>query len=104
MILKFVADKYKTQEICDKAVRDHYFSLQYVLDWFVRLQQIGPWDDDDDDDDVDEIIEWYDGHQKLKVKKSQIKEELVLITWHPSRWWNWCVPEDEKQETEKLWK
>ena len=18
------------------------------------------------------------------------------ITWHPSRWWDWCIPEDEK--------
>ena len=22
---------------------------------------------------------------------------------HPSRSWDWCVPNDEKQETEKLW-
>ena len=26
------------------------------------------------------------------------------IAWHPSRYWDWCVPEDEKEETEKLWK
>ena len=25
------------------------------------------------------------------------------IAWHPSRYWDWCMPEDEKQETEKLW-
>ena len=23
----------------------------------------------------------------------------MSITWHPSRWWAWCVPQDEKQET-----
>ena len=28
----------------------------------------------------------------------------MLIAWHPSRWWDWCIPEDEKQETEKLWR
>ena len=67
----------------------------------MRLQQIGPWDNDDDDD-VDEIIKWYDGHQKHKAQKAQIKEELMPLVWHPSRWWNWCVPEDEKKETEKL--
>ena len=24
------------------------------------------------------------------------------IAWHPSRWQDWCVSEDEKKETEKL--
>ena len=24
------------------------------------------------------------------------------IAWHPSRWWDWCVPNEEKEETEKL--
>ena len=24
------------------------------------------------------------------------------IAWRPSRLWHWCVPEDEKKETEKL--
>ena len=22
------------------------------------------------------------------------------VAWHPDRWWNWCVPEDEKKELE----
>ena len=26
----------------------------------------------------------------------------MLIAWHPSRWWDWCVPEDGKKETEEL--
>ena len=21
----------------------------------------------------------------------------MRIAWHPSRWWDWCVPEDEKK-------
>ena len=25
------------------------------------------------------------------------------IAWHPTHWWDWCVPEDEKRGTEKLW-
>ena len=32
-----------------------------------------------------------------------MKEELLPITWHPSRYWGWCMSEDEKEETEKLW-
>ena len=22
------------------------------------------------------------------------------IAWHPTRWWNFCIPEDEKKELE----
>ena len=48
------------------------------------------WHDDDDFyDDDDEIIEWYDGYQKRKAQKEQIKKELMLIAWHSSRWLDW---------------
>ena len=50
-----------------------------------------------------EVIEWYDGFKKHKAKKAQIKEELMPLAWHTSRWWNWGVPEDEKKETETFW-
>ena len=20
------------------------------------------------------------------------------VAWHPTRWWDWCMPEDEKKE------
>ena len=58
------------------------------------------WHDYDDDT----LIEWYKGYQKRKSQKVKIKKKLIPIAWHPSRWWNWCVPEDEKKETEKMWK
>ena len=41
--------------------------------------------------------------EKRKAQKPQVKKELMRVAWHPSRWWDWCVPEDEKKETEKLW-
>ena len=56
----------------------------------------------DDYDDEDNFFDWYGGYQKGKAQKTSIKEELMPIARHPSRWWDWCVPEDEKQETEKL--
>ena len=40
--------------------------------------------------------------KKQKTQKAQIKKELMPIAWHPSRHWDWCMPEDEKKETEKL--
>ena len=59
--------------------------------------------DDDDDDDEDNFFKWYDGYKKRKAQKASRKEELLSITWHPSRWWNWCVSKDEKGDTEALW-
>ena len=38
-----------------------------------------------------------------KAQKAKIKDELMPIAWYPSRWWDWCVPEDKKKETEILW-
>ena len=57
------------------------------------------WDWDCNDN---EINKWYEGHQKRKAQKAKIKDELMPIAWHPSRWWDWCVPNEEKEETEKL--
>ena len=50
------------------------------------------------------VIKWHnkDSHQKREAQKAQIKKELMPIARHPSRWWEWCVPNDEKKETEKL--
>ena len=44
-----------------------------------------------------------ESHKKRKAQKAQIKKELMPITLHPSRYWDWCMSEDEKKETEKLW-
>ena len=43
------------------------------------------------------MIEWYDGYKQSKAQKASIKEELLPVAWHPSRWWDWCVLEDEKK-------
>ena len=51
----------------------------------------------------DRLIRWYEGHLKWKAKKAQSKKELIPITWHPSRWWDWCIPYDEKRDTAALW-
>ena len=43
---------------------------------------------------------WRDAYIKRKAQKAKIKEELMSVAWHPDRWWDWRVPEDEKQELE----
>ena len=65
-------------------------------------EQIDIWYDDDYVYNDSEMIKWYDRYQKHKSQKAKIKKELLPIAWHPSRWWDWCVFEDEKKETEKL--
>ena len=102
--LKYASDHLKTQKMCDKAVRDYPFSLQHVPDWFVTQEQIDLWYADKYFSDDDRMIEWYKGHKKRKAQKASIKKEVMHIAWHPSRWWDWRVPEDKKRETEKLWK
>ena len=97
--LDYLPNQYKTQEMCDAAVEKGPWLLEYVPNWFVT-KQVKLWHDDDDNDD-DEIIEWYYGHQKQKAQKAKIKEELMPIAWHSSRWWNWFFPEDEKKKETK---
>ena len=38
--------------------------------------------------------------EKHKGLKKMISEELMAIAWHPNRWWNFCMSEDEKKEIE----
>ena len=90
--------------MCDDAVWGDPSLLQYVSDWFVTQQQIKIWYDYDNYCNDDEVIEWYDGYKKRKAQKEEIKKELMSIAWHPLRWWDWCMPEDEKKEINKLWK
>ena len=99
--LKDVPDHLKTREMCERAVEDDPWSLKFVPDWFVMQELIKIWHDHCGDDG--KLIEWYEGYKKRKDQKAQIKKELMRIAWHPSRWWDWCVPEDQKKETVKLW-
>ena len=91
--LACVPNCFKTQNMCDKAVRKECLSLQFVPDWFVTQQQTKIWHDNDDH----RLIKWYEGYKK----QVSIKKELLPLAWHPSRWWDLCVPEDDKKETEK---
>ena len=77
--LYHVPDHFKTQEICDVAVREDPSSLTYVPYWFITQQQIGLWGDD-------EVNEWHNGYRKRKAQKAKIKEELIPISPHSSRW------------------
>ena len=88
--------------MCDEAVSYDPSSLQYVPHYFVMQQQVKTWYNYNGYCNANELIKWYNDYQKWKAQKAKIKKELMPIAWHPSSWWEWCVPQDEKQETEKL--
>ena len=100
--LALVPYRLKAQGMCDKAMQNKPWLLKYVPDWFVTRQQLKLWDDDYVYND-NAMIKRYDGYKKRKTQKASIKEGLLPITWHPSRYWGWCMSEEEKKETEKLW-
>ena len=29
--------------------------------------------------------------------KKDLSKELMLVAWHPTRWWNWRIQEDKKK-------
>ena len=100
--LEHVPDHFKTEEVCKRAIEADLYTLVFCPDSLVTQEQIKSWYDNDYDDD--EAPGWYQGYQKCKTQKAQIKKELMSIAWHPSRWWDLRIPEDEKKETEKSWK
>ena len=94
---KDVPNHFKKQEMCNNTATDYLFSWQFVPDWFITRERIDLLNDDDCVYNDHEMIEWYDGYKKRKAQKASIKEELLPVAWHPSRWWDWCVLEDEKK-------
>ena len=93
--MQLVADHFKTQEICDKAVKDDSSFFFFFPDLFITRDGVDMWYDDYyddggqwDDNDEDTFFEWYDGYKKQKAQKVKIKKELLPIAWHPSRYWN----------------
>ena len=101
--LPFLPDRIKTREMCEKAVKKYLWLLKYVPDWFVTQEQLEIWHDDVEYCTDDGLIKWYEGYQKRRTHKAQIKKELLRIAWHPSRYWDWCVLDNEKKEIGKLW-
>ena len=75
-------------------VPDQFFTRKWVYMWYDGIEYC--------DDDEDNSFKWYHDYQKRKAQKASIKEKLLPIAWHSSRWWDWCVSEDEKKETENF--
>ena len=67
-VFHHITDRFKTQEMCDQAVKEDSSLLEYVPDWFVTKEWMWTWYDDyydgdhwDNDNDEDKFLEWCDG-------------------------------------------
>ena len=57
------------------------------------------FDEDDPDNFIDiTLLAWHIKFEKCKARKKELNEELMSIAWHPKRWWNVCMSEDEKKK------
>ena len=92
-LLQYVPDHLRTREMCEEVVNEYPDALKYVPDWFITQKMCEKYQND-------EVILNY---QKRKEEKKHIKEELLPITWHPDRWWDWCLDENEKNVVKELW-
>ena len=60
-----------------------------------------------DEDDSGTIIHvrllaWRTKFEKLKTLLKELNEELMSVLCHPNRWWDRCVSENEKKETDSM--
>ena len=77
--LRHVPDHLKTEEMCKRAIEADIYTLVFCSNWFVTQEQMKSWHDDDYYCNDDRMIRWYDGYQKRKAQKAQIKEGLMPI-------------------------
>ena len=47
------------------------------------------------------LSEFWPGILNLKTAK-HLKKELTETVWHPKRFWNFCMSENEKKEIEPI--
>ena len=45
---------------------------------------------------------WHIRFEEHKELKKNISLELMPIAWHPKRWVDWCLSEDEKREIDPM--
>ena len=89
--LEYVPDNFKSQEMCS-AKFSSSGEVDDVPDWFITKEMI-----------ENDSCEWFNGYKERKAQKAQIKAELLSIAWHPDRYLDWCVDENEKKDLKKVW-
>ena len=73
----------------------------------IDLNCINLDDNNFDEDDSGTIIHvrllaWHTKFEKHKALKKELNREPMPVAWHPNRWWDWCMSEDEKKEIDPM--
>ena len=74
---------YNNQEMCNKAVENYPYGLDFVPECYKAEKMC-------------------DKAEKRKELQKELSEELMPVAWHPNRWWGWCMSEDEKKEIDPM--
>ena len=58
-----------------------------------------------DDNDLEIMIHvrpvaWCNEYKQCKTFEKEFSKDVMLVAWHPTRWWDWCVPEDKEKQIE----
>ena len=64
-------------------------------------------DNNFDENDPDTIVlirllSWHIKFEKREELKKELSKELIPIAWHPNKWCDWCISEDEKKEIDPM--
>ena len=85
--------------MCEKVINVYPFALYTVPNCFVTPKKVEVLDYVED---LYKLIIWHYRYKQHKTYEKKIYDELMSTARHPSRIWDWCMPEDEKKEIEKL--
>ena len=93
--------------ILNKDSGDAIFSCNEICILSIDTNNINLDNTNYDEDDPETIIHirrlsWHIKFGKPKAFKKELNEELMLIAWHPRRWWNFCISENEKKEIKPI--
>ena len=81
------------------------FSRDEIDIFIVNLDKINLYGVNFDEDYLEinvRLIAWQNIFKQSKSYKNGISKELIPVAWHPTRWLDWCMPEDEERKTEPI--
>ena len=73
----------------------------------IEFNNIKPDDVNFDEDDAETIINvrpmaWHNELKQLEVFQKDISKEIMRVAWHPTKYWDWCMPVDEEKRIEPI--
>ena len=85
----------------------YFLVMKYPGILSIDLNKFNLDDTNYDEDDPESVIHIrilarHIKFEKHKALEKELNKELMLIAWHPRRWWNFCMSKDKKKEIEPV--